>query len=78
MAALAKLDAAGVVNFDDAATDSRYVWLLRRRGREEMAGALATLNALFARVWYGSAPAREGEYEAAQEQWRALEGMAAA
>lgn len=77
MAALVKLDEVGAVSFDRAATDARYVGLLRERGRGELAAVLAKLNRLFAVVWYGSAPARGAEYAAAQEGWRELEVLAA-
>jgi hypothetical protein len=77
MAALAKLDEVGVVSFDRAATDARYVGLLLEKGRGELAAVLARLNRLFAVVWYGSAPARGAEYAAAQEGWRELEVLAA-
>jgi len=77
MAALAKLDEVGVVSFDRAATDARYVGLLREKGRGELAAVLTKLNRLFAAVWYGSAPARGAEYAAAQEGWRELEVLAA-
>lgn len=77
MAALARLDEAGMVSFDSAATDSRFVRMLRERGQHEVAVTLEALNRLFALIWYGSAHAREPDYLAAQARWGELKGMTA-
>ena len=77
MAALLKLDEAGVIRFDHSATDNRFVRLLRSRGLEEMAAALGALNSLFSVVWYGCAPAGPQEYIAARARWADLEALTA-
>jgi hypothetical protein len=77
MAALTRLDEAGVVSFDSAVTDSRIVRALRERGKHEAAATLAALNRLFALVWYGNAEAREAEYLDADARWGELEALTA-
>ena len=74
MAALLKLDHSGVLPYDESATDGSFVRVLERKGLREIALALAKLNDIFARAWYGDAPAGPSDYGLAQEQWAALEG----
>ncbi len=74
MAALMKLDEAGLVRYDHAYTDHRFVRLLQARGQVELARALGLFNSLFARLWYGQRAAGVQEYEQAEEHWRAVEG----
>jgi hypothetical protein len=40
-----------------------------------MAAALAGLNELFARVWFGNAPAGLKEYQSARKCWEQLEAL---
>ena len=61
MAALMKLDAAGLVRYDHAYTDRRFVRLLQARDHPELARVLGLLNQLFALLWYGRQPARVQE-----------------
>lgn len=75
MAALLKLDHSGVLSYDASATDGSFVRVLERKGSREIAFALATLNDIFARAWYGDAPTGPSDYGLAQEQWVALEGL---
>ena len=74
MAALMKLDEAGLVRYDHAYSDGRFVRLLQARGQAEAAGALRRLNQLFARIWYGHRPAGVQEYDEAAGLWREVEG----
>lgn len=76
MAALMKLDEAGLVRYHTAYTDGRFVRALQAGGRGEVARALAGLNHLFARTWYGRAPAGTEEYASAQQLWGEVEGLA--
>jgi hypothetical protein len=77
MAALLKLDEAGLVRFDQCATDGKFLRLLKSKGLHELAAALGALNQLFSVVWYGSAPAGPQEYVTAQARWAELEALTA-
>jgi hypothetical protein len=77
MAALLRLDEAGVLTYDPAAADGWFVRALRRQGPADLASALSALSQLFSLVWYGNAPAGPGEYRRAQESWRQVEALTA-
>ncbi len=75
MAALLKLDEAGILTYQSSATDGRFLRLLRSKGLNDLAAALSSLNHLFVLVWYGNRPAGPQEYAAAQARWRELEAL---
>jgi hypothetical protein len=76
MAALMKLDDAGLVRYDNALTDGRFVRALQSKGQRDAAGALANLNRVFALVWYGRRAAGAEEYSTARTLLTELEGAA--
>lgn len=73
MAALTRLDDAGLLRYDGSYTDTRFVHALRAKGQQELAGVLVRLNHLFAAVWYGRRAAGPAEYSTAQTLWAELE-----
>lgn len=73
MAALMKLDDAGLVRYDSSHTDGRFVRALQACGQPDLAAALARLNVLFAVVWYGRLSAGPTEYATARSLWTELE-----
>jgi hypothetical protein len=75
LAALMRLDEAGMVHFDDGCSDGRFVRLLRDHGQADLARHLSQLNRLFAVIWYGLAPAGPEEYAAAQALLTDLEAV---
>jgi hypothetical protein len=76
MAALMRLDEGGFIRYMDSRTDGRFTRALRDSGRHDLAETLAAISTPFAAVWYGAAPARPGDYVAAQEHWKRLEALA--
>ncbi len=77
MAALMKLDEAGLISYVDSRTDGRFVQALRETHHTDQADALAALNHVFSLVWYGQALAGPHEYDTAREHWMRLEAAAA-
>ncbi|HUT75384.1 MAG TPA: DUF4129 domain-containing protein [Armatimonadota bacterium] len=73
MAALVRLDEAGLVRYVDSRTDGRFVTALREGGRHELAQAVAALGLVFAVAWYGLGSAGADEYAVARSHWNLLE-----
>jgi hypothetical protein len=76
MAALMKLDDAGLVRYDNSLTDGRVVRALQSKGQYDLASVLANLNRVFALVWYGRRAAGAEEYATARTLLTELEGAA--